>query len=110
MVKGLFKSSFLHLAIIFIFLYGAEIFKRNKRFEIIEIPLDIVEISEKTVTKKNIPKAQQKPKKIQSYSPPEVLSRPKNPEFTEEKKKKHPKKLKKMNRKKLKSKVRQRVF
>ena len=63
MVTGLFKSSFLHLAIVLIFLYGAEIFKRNKRFEIVEIPLDIVEISEKTVTKKNIPKPQQKPKK-----------------------------------------------
>ena len=88
MVTGLFKSSFLHLAIILIFLYGAEIFKRNKRFEIVEIPLDIVEISEKTVTKKNIPKAQQKPTKAQSYSPPAVISRPKNPEFSEEKKKK----------------------
>ena len=86
MVTGLFKSSFLHLAIVLIFLYGAEIFKRNKRFEIVEIPLDIVEISEKTVTKKNIPKAQQKPKKSQSYTPPEVLSRPKNPEFTKKKK------------------------
>ena len=75
MVTGLFKSSFLHLAIVLIFLYGAEIFKRNKRFEIVEIPLDIVEVSEKTVTKKNIPKAQQKPKKNQSYTPPEVLLR-----------------------------------
>ena len=100
MVKGLFKSSFLHLAIIFIFLYGAEIFKRNKRFEIIEIPLDIVEISEKTVTKKNIPKAQEKPKKIQSYSPPEALSRPKNPEFSEKKKKS--KKVKENEQKKIK--------
>ena len=88
MVTGLFKSSFLHLTIILIFLYGAEIFKRNKKFEVIEIPLDIVEISEKTVTNKNIPKAQQKPKKKQSYSPPEVISRPKNPEFSEKKKKK----------------------
>ena len=61
MVTGLFKSSFLHLAIVLIFLYGAEIFKRNKRFEIVEIPLDIVEISEKTVTKNNKPKPQQKP-------------------------------------------------
>ena len=94
MVTGLFKSSFLHLTIIIIFLYGAEIFKSNKRFEIVEIPLDIVEISEKTVTKKNIPKAQKKPQKNQSYSPPEVLSRPKNPEFSEEKKKKSTQKSK----------------
>ena len=88
MVTGLFKSSFLHLAIILIFLYGAEIFKRNKRFEIVEIPLDIVEISEKTVTKKtNKPKPQQKPQKKQSFSPPEVLSRPKTSEFSEKEKK-----------------------
>ena len=102
MVTGLFKSSFLHLAIILIFLYGAEIFKRNKRFEIVEIPLDIVEISEKTVTKKNTPKAQQKPKKNQSYTPPEVLSRPKNPEFA--KKKKVTKKEKENQQEKLKEK------
>ena len=89
MVTGLFKSSFLHLTIFLIFLYGAEIFNRNKRFEIVEIPLDIVEISEKTVTKKNKPKPQQKPQKKQSFSPPEVLSKPKNPEFLEEKKKKN---------------------
>lgn len=102
MVTGLFKSSFLHLAIVLIFLYGAEIFKRNKRFEIVEIPLDIVEISEKTVTKKNTPKAQQKPKKNQSYTPPEVLSRPKNPEFA--KKKKVTKKEKENQQEKLKEK------
>ena len=102
MVTGLFKSSFLHLAIVLIFLYGAEIFKRNKRFEIVEIPLDIVEVSEKTVTKKNIPKAQQKPKKNQSYTPPEVLSRPKNPEFA--KKKKVTKKEKENQQEKLKEK------
>ena len=87
MVTGLFKSSFLHLTIVLLFLYGAEIFKRNKRFEIIEIPLDIVEISEKTVTKNNKPKPQQKPQKKQSFSPPEVLSRPKTSEFSEKEKK-----------------------
>jgi hypothetical protein len=102
MVTGLFKSSFLHLAIVLIFLYGAEIFKRNKRFEIVEIPLDIVEVSEKTVTKKNIPKAQQKPKKKQTYTPPEVLSRPKNPEFA--KKKEVTKKEKENKQEKLKDK------
>ena len=87
MVTGLFKSSFLHLTIVLLFLYGAEIFKRNKRFEIIEIPLDIVEISEKTVTKNNKPKPKQKPKKKQSFSPPEVLSRPKTSEFSKKEKK-----------------------
>ena len=32
-------------------MYGAEIFKNNKKFEINEIPLDIVDISEQTITK-----------------------------------------------------------
>ena len=32
-------------------MYGAEIFKQNKRFEINEIPLEIVDISDKTVNK-----------------------------------------------------------
>ena len=85
MVSGLFKSSFLHLVIILAFMYGAEIFKQNKRFEILEIPLDIVEISEKTVTSKNIPEVKNKPERKQSFSPPEVVSRPKNPEFSEKK-------------------------
>merc|ERR1711991_184802 len=82
-------------------LYGAEIFKKNKRFEIVEIPLDIVEISEKTVTKKNKPKPQQKPQKKQSFSPPEVLSRPKTSEFSE-KEKKVPENEKQIQQKKLK--------
>ena len=51
MTKGLLKSMFLHTGILMMFMYGAEIFKKNKRFEIYEIPLDIVDISEKTVNK-----------------------------------------------------------
>jgi len=67
------------------FLYGAEIFRKNKRFEIIEIPLDIIDISEKTVTAKERPSP---PKKItkQTFSPPKALSKPKLPEFSDEKK------------------------
>ena len=56
MTKGLLKSTFLHLGILFLFLYGAEIFKQNKRFEIYEIPLDIVDVSEKTVNKTEVKK------------------------------------------------------
>ena len=56
MTKGLLKSTFLHLGILMIFVYGAEIFKQNKRFEIYEIPLDIVDISEKTVNKTEVKK------------------------------------------------------
>ena len=56
MTKGLLKSMFLHTGILMMFVYGAEIFKKNKRFEIYEIPLDVVDISEKTVTKTEIKK------------------------------------------------------
>ena len=46
-------------------MYGAEIFKNNKKFEINEIPLDIVDISEQTTTttEKKIKKKRQKKKK-----------------------------------------------
>ena len=59
-------------------------FSKKKRFEIIEIIFDIVEISGKTVTKKK-PKAQQKLKKTILFS--QVLSRPKNPNLQKKKKK-----------------------
>ena len=61
MTRGLLKSVFLHTGILMMFVYGAEIFKQNKRFEIYEIPLDIIDISEKTVNKtENIEKKCQK--------------------------------------------------
>ena len=73
MTKGLLKSMFLHTGILMMFMYGAEIFKKNKRFEIYEIPLDIVDISEKTVNKiENKKKTFEKKSKKQNetYSPP----------------------------------------
>ena len=69
MVSGLFKSSFLHLIIILMFMYGAEIFKRNKKFEIVEIPMEIIEISEKTVSTKKAPKPEVKPNRKQKLFP-----------------------------------------
>ena len=100
MTKGLLKSMFLHTGILMMFMYGAEIFKKNKRFEIYEIPLDIVDISEKTVNKiENKKKAFEKKSKKQNetYSPPLPKSKPKPPEFAleDEKKKSSVKKTKK---------------
>ena len=68
MTKGLLKSMFLHTGILMMFIYGAEIFKKNKRFEIYEIPLEVIDISEKTVNKteakkKNIAKKNKRQKK-----------------------------------------------
>ena len=47
MTKGLLKSMFLHTGILMMFMYGAEIFKKNKRFEIYEIPLDMLTFQKK---------------------------------------------------------------
>ncbi len=91
MTKGLLKSTFLHLGILVIFVYGAEIFKQNKRFEIYEIPLDIVDISEKTVNKTEVKKktsSQKKKNQKQTYSPPSPKSKPSPPEFALKEKKK----------------------
>ena len=86
MIKGLLKSFFLHLLIVGLFIYGSEIFKNNKRFEINEIPLDIIDISDQTITKtekkikeKAAKKKQQKNKG--GFQPPKVKSKPKPPEF-----------------------------
>ena len=93
MTKGLLKSMFLHTGILMVFMYGAEIFKKNKRFEIYEIPLDIVDISEKTVNKTELKKkvSKKNKKQIQAYSPPSPKTKPKPPEFAlKEKEKKSP--------------------
>ena len=94
MTVGLLKSLFLHFGILLIFFYGAEIFKKNKRFEIHEIPLDIVDISDKTVNK--VEKQKQKSKKNLNksdfFTPPTPKSKPTPPEFAIKKKNKKSKK------------------
>ncbi len=84
MTRGLLKSILLHFSVVLIFMYGAEIFKKNKRFEIYEIPLDIVDISDTTVNKieeKKNTKTTSKKKK-DYFSPPKIKSKPKPPEFS----------------------------
>ncbi len=85
MTQGLLKSFFLHFLIIGLFMYGAEIFKKNKRFEINEIPLDIVDISDQTVNKVENEKKKTVKNKIKKtitgFQPPKVKSKPKPPEF-----------------------------
>ena len=79
MTRGLFKSVTLHFGILFVFLYGAEIFKQNKRFEIYEIPLEIVDVSDETVSKTDKVKKQSKKSlsKNQFFLPPKPKSKPK---------------------------------
>ena len=101
MTKGLLKSMFLHTGILMMFIYGAEIFKKNKRFEIYEIPLEVIDISEKTVNKteakkKNIAKKNKRQK--ETYSPPTPKSKPNPPDFAVKNDKKKPKE--KSNKKK----------
>ena len=85
MTKGLLKSMFLHTGILMMFIYGAEIFKKNKRFEIYEIPLEVVDISEKTVNKTEAKKkdiAKKNKRQKETYSPPTPKSKPTPPDFT----------------------------
>lgn len=112
MTKGLLKSSFLHLIIIGLFMYGAELFKKNKRFEINEIPLEIVDISDQTVNKvenkKTIVKKKKENKNLSGFQPPIVKSKPKPPEF-KIKEKKTKKKIKKVKDNNLEEKQKKRV-
>ena len=91
MTRGLFKSITLHFGILFVFLYGAEIFKQNKRFEIYEIPLEIVDVSDQTVNKIDEVKQQKSKKSLsknQFFLPPKPKSKPTPPEFALKEKKK----------------------
>ena len=90
MTKGLLKSMFLHTGILMVFMYGAEIFKKNKRFEIYEIPLEIVDVSDETVNKTDKVKKQNKKSlsKNQFFLPPKPKSKPTPPEFALKEKKK----------------------
>ena len=82
MTRGLLKSILLHFSVVLIFMYGAEIFKKNKRFEIYEIPLDIVDISDTTVNKIEEKKILRQRLKKDYFSPPKIKSKPKPPEFS----------------------------
>ena len=103
MAKGILKSIFLHFFILFFFLYGAELFKKNKRFEIYEIPLEVVDISDVTINKlqnnKNNKKSKVKSKK-EFFDPPKPKSKPSPPEFAIKEKdiKKKRKRLKKIKK------------
>ncbi len=83
MTRGLFKSITLHFGILLVFLYGAEIFKQNKRFEIYEIPLEIVDVSDQTVnqTDKVKTKSKKSLSKNQFFLPPKPQSKPNPPDF-----------------------------
>ena len=80
MTKGLLKSMFLHTGILMMFIYGAEIFKKNKRFEIYEIPLEVIDISEKTVNKTEAKKKILQ-RKIKDKKKP-ILRQHQNPNLT----------------------------
>ena len=77
MTKGISISIILHLLILIFFMYGAEIFKNNKRFEIYEIPLDVIDISDETQSnEKNLDI--KKKSTAENFSPPKPQSRPNN--------------------------------
>ena len=97
MTGSLFLSIFFHLFVILIILIGPDIFGLKKKIKINNIPVEVIQIANKTETnekkivKKNKPTKQQKIE----YSPPKVVKKPQPPEFPEIKKEKKVEKLKK---------------
>lgn len=84
MAKSFFLSIFFHLLIIFSFLVSPNLFNLKKKSMILEIPVEIIEISKKTQSK------QVKVKKVseekQQYTPPKAIKKPVVPEFIKKKK------------------------
>lgn len=77
------KSISFHLSIILFFLFFNNLFDFSKRNVITEIPIEVVEVSDKTNVKKTKPEKKLKKKVEQKFSPPKPISKPAPPEFRE---------------------------
>ncbi len=84
MVSNFFKSIFFHGLVVIAFILGPFDFSKEKDLD--QIPIEILEISEKTVNKKIKKLEKNKPKKEIITKPPVILPKPKPPEFKTEKK------------------------
>lgn len=85
MTISLFFSVFFHLLIIFSFLVFPNLFNLKKKSKVSEIPIEIVEISKQTQSKKV--KIKKVSEKNQNYTPPKAIKKPKAPEFIKKQKK-----------------------
>ena len=98
MITNLFKSVFFHIFVIITLIMISKLMTFSKTNEVTEIPIEILEISDKTTSKKIESKPKPKPKPKQNvqnkFSAPKPLSKPKVPEFVEKKIDERPKKKK----------------
>ncbi len=83
MFFGFIKSIFFHISIVFSLFFLMNILNLNKKQIYTEIPIEIVEVSKETTLKKSITKKVEEKK--QTFVPPEPKSKPKPPEFPEQK-------------------------
>ena len=96
MITNLFKSVFFHIFVVITLITISKLMTFSKTNEVTEIPIEILEISDKTSSKKIESKPKPKPKPKQNvqnkFSAPIPLSKPKVPEFVEKKIDERPKK------------------
>ena len=83
MVSNFFKSILFHGLVVIAFILGPFDFSKEKDLD--QIPIEILDISEKTVNKKVKKLEKNKPKKEIISKPPVILPKPKPPEFKTEK-------------------------
>ena len=75
------KSISFHLLIIFSFLIFDNFYNFSNRKVITEIPIEVVDVSEKTKVKKKRPEKKVEKKVEQRFRPPKPISKPRPPEF-----------------------------
>ena len=98
MIHSFIKSVIFHVFIVMIIILVSNHFNLTKKTVINEIPIEVVEVSEKTITEKQEKKNKKLKKSkeaVLAFNPPQVISKPKPPEFIEKiEKKKKKKKVK----------------
>ena len=77
------KSISFHLLIILFFLFFHNFFDLSKRNIITEIPIEVVDVSDRTNVKKKEPEKKVKEIVEQKFSPPKPISKPVPPKFEE---------------------------
>ena len=88
MFFSLVKSISFHGFVVFVIFFVTNFLSFTKKKDIIEIPIEVVEIDEKTRSKKEIVKKKVKETVEKKFSIPDPISKPKIPEFVAKQEKK----------------------
>lgn len=94
MFNSFIRSIVFHLVIVSILLILPNYINLSKKTVISEIPIEVVDISEKTKIKKSQKKKTLNQETNESFTAPKVVSKPKVPEFVEKVKENKTKKKK----------------